>query len=104
MTYRRPTYEELEIAALQEALRRYGERWRMGTVEPSSVQQAIDRALEGEDGPPPTYQDRVAAWLLDCFGPKIAAEHPHAHAGRNRSKVAEVNTYVFPQPKGLNHA
>lgn len=37
---------KIEIEALREAIVRYGNRSRMGTVEPMSVQQAIDRAFE----------------------------------------------------------
>lgn len=39
--------QEKEIELLREALRRYGEKGRMGTVEPIELQQAIDRALGG---------------------------------------------------------
>lgn len=34
-----------EVEKLQEALRRYGDKSRMGTVYPESLQQAIDRAF-----------------------------------------------------------
>lgn len=37
--------QEAEIEKLQEALRRYGDKSRMGTVYPESLQQAIDRAF-----------------------------------------------------------
>jgi hypothetical protein len=37
---------KIEIEALREAIVRYGNRSRMATVEPMSVQQAIDRAFE----------------------------------------------------------
>lgn len=39
----------LEIALLRVALVRYGEAFRMGTVEPQALQQAIDRAYENTD-------------------------------------------------------
>ena len=35
-----------EIRLLRIAVTRYCEKWRMGTVEPQDVQQAIDRAFE----------------------------------------------------------
>lgn len=37
---------KLEIDALRQAIVRYGDKSRMGTVEPMNVQQAIDRAFE----------------------------------------------------------
>ncbi len=37
---------DLEILRLQTAIVRYGDRSRMGTVEPMELQQAIDRAFE----------------------------------------------------------
>jgi len=36
---------EKEIKLLRTAIARYGDRSRMGTVEPSDLQQAIDRAI-----------------------------------------------------------
>jgi hypothetical protein len=37
-----------EIRLLQQAIVRYGDHSRMGTVEPMELQQAIDRAFEAK--------------------------------------------------------
>ncbi|MEP3669945.1 MAG: hypothetical protein ABJN42_24815 [Roseibium sp.] len=37
-----------EISLLRQAIVRYGDKARMGTVEPMALQQAIDRAFEAQ--------------------------------------------------------
>lgn len=88
--------QKREIAALQEAVRRYCDPSRMATVEPMSVQQAIDRAIEAAPkGPAMTNVTYIIVTKPGCV-----PECKRPKAGRAKDVVAMLSELEEARPDG----